>query len=91
MNNDMRGEVTDFFVVVFSACQKVLKILPASTEHSFTSHIIFHCFKPFHCCLSVILWPEEGDFPENLHHVDSVIINKRCFESFLCWDLILEC
>ena len=48
----------------------------------FTFHIIFHCFQPFHCCLSVVLWPEEGDFPKNLHRVVCVIINKRSFESF---------
>ena len=28
---------------------------------------------------NVVLWPEEGDFPENLHHVVCVIINKRYF------------
>ena len=28
------------------------------------------------------MWPEEGDFPENLHRVIYVIINKRSFESF---------
>ena len=50
----------------------------------FTAHIIFHCFHPFHCFLSVILWPEEGDFPEKLHRVVYVIINKRSFESFMC-------
>ena len=41
--------------------------------------------------LSVILWPEEGDFPQNLRRVVYVIINKRSFESFMCLDLILEC
>ena len=41
-------------------------------------------------CLSAILWPEEGDFPNNLHRVVYVIINKRSFESFMCLDLILE-
>ena len=35
-----------------------------------------------------ILWPEEGDFPENLHHlhqicIASVIINKCSFEPFV--------
>ena len=43
---------------------------------------------PFHC-LSAVLWPEEGDFPENLHPVVCVIINKRSVESFMCLDLIL--
>ena len=53
---------------------------PASIEHNhqnvsyFTSHIIFDCFEPFHCCLSLVLWPEEGDFPENLHRVVYVLI-----------------
>ena len=28
------------------------------------------------------MWPEEGDFPENVHRVVYVIINKRSFESF---------
>ena len=42
------------------------------------------------CCLSVVLWPEEGDLPENLHPVVYVIINTRSFESFVCLDLILE-
>ena len=34
------------------------------------------------------MWPEEGDFPENLHHVVFVIINKCSFESFMCLDFI---
>ena len=33
------------------------------------------------------LWPEEGDFPENLHRVVYVIINKRSFEPFMCLDI----
>ena len=39
--------------------------------------------------LSVVLRPEEGVFPENLHCVVCVIINKRSFESFMCLDLKL--
>ena len=46
--------------------------------------------EPFHCCLSVVLRPEEGDFPGNLHCVVYVNINKRSFESFMCLDLVLE-
>ena len=30
---------------------------------------IFHRFWLFICCLSVILWFDKGDFPENLHTV----------------------
>ena len=35
------------------------------------------------------MWPEEGDFPENVHRVVYVIINKRSFETFMCLDLLL--
>ena len=35
-----------------------------------------------------LLIPEEGDFPENLHRVVYVMINKRSFESFMCLDPI---
>ena len=35
------------------------------------------------------MWPEEGDFPENLRRVVYVIINKRSFESLMCLDLLL--
>ena len=51
----------------------------------FTAQEVFHCFRPFHCCLSVVLWPEKGDFPENLHRVVYVIINRRSFESLIVW------
>ena len=34
----------------------------------------------------LFLWPEEGDFPENLHRVVYVLINKRSFQSFMCLD-----
>ena len=36
------------------------------------------------------MWPEEGDFPENLHCVVYVIIDKCSFESFMCLDLTLS-
>ena len=32
------------------------------------------------------MWPDEGDFPDSLHRVVYVIINKRSFESFMCWN-----
>ena len=31
--------------------------------------VIFHRFWPFICCLSVVLWLDKGDFPENVHTV----------------------
>ena len=36
----------------------------------------------------MVLWPEEGDFPENLHRVVYVIINKHSFESLMRLDLL---
>ena len=33
--------------------------------------------------MSVVLWPEEGDLPENLYRVVCVIMNKCSFESFM--------
>ena len=33
------------------------------------------------------MWPEEGNFPENLHCVVYVIRNKHSFESFMYLDL----
>ena len=38
-----------------------------------------------------LLQAPKGDFPENVHRVVYVIINKRSFEYFICFDLILEC
>ena len=47
----------------------------------------FHRFSPFICCLSVVLWVDKADFPENLHTVcpslngrfqkETVVANKR--------------
>ena len=34
--------------------------------------------------LSVVLWPEEGDFPKSLHRAVYVTMNKRSLESFMC-------
>ena len=31
---------------------------------------------------------EEGDFPENLHRVVCVIINKRSLQSLMCFNII---
>ena len=44
---------------------------------------IFHHYWPFICRLSVVLWLDKGDFPENLHTV--CVLNKRSFESFCVW------
>ena len=55
-------------------------------------HLSYHfsLFLTLSLLFNVILWPEEQDFPENLHRVVYVLINKRSFESFRCLDLILE-
>ena len=59
------------------------------TTEDVTSHLISFslAFNRFTDVLTVVLWPEEGDFPENLHHDIYVVINKRSFESFMCLDL----
>ena len=44
----------------------------------------------FFLCVCVQCFAEVGDFPENLHRVVYVTINKRSFESFMCLDLILQ-
>ena len=43
----------------------------------------------FICCLSVALWQDKGDFPENLHTV-RLCLNKRLFELFCVWIKMLE-
>ena len=30
---------------------------------------VFHHFSPFNCCLSVVLYLDRGDYPENLQVV----------------------
>ena len=68
-------------------------ILLASTEHNNNKNKLLHFSYHFSLfltvsLLSVVLWPEEGDFHENLHRVVYVIINKRSFESFMCFYLV---
>ena len=42
----------------------------------------FHRFSPFNCCLSVVLWLDKGDYPENSHVV--FYLNKqRSFKTFM--------
>ena len=66
--------------------------ISASTEHNNEKdkllHLSYHfsLFLTFHCCLSVVSWPEEGDSPEISHRIVYVLINKRSFESFMCLD-----
>ena len=41
-------------------------------------HLIFHRFSPFNSCLSVVLWLDKRDYPENSHVVfcpNSVLLN----------------
>ena len=48
-----------------------------------------HCFSLFNCCLSVVLWLDEGDYPRNWYVV--FCPNKQLyFEPFVCLDLVLE-
>jgi len=54
----------------------------------FTAHIILSLFLTV-SQLSVVLWPEEGDFHENSHRVVYVKINKRSVESFIFINTLL--
>ena len=47
---------------------------------------IFHRFSPFNCCVSVVLWLDKGDYPDNLQVVFCPD-KSRSFESFMCLDL----
>ena len=40
---------------------------------------IFHRFWPFICCLSVVLWLDKGDSPENLHKFAFLHIWQQIF------------
>ena len=46
--------------------EQAVKTKPKQTK---SSSFIFHRFRPFICCLRVVLWLDKGDFPENLHTV----------------------
>ena len=74
----MSGEVTSLLLLTEHNNKKNISY--------FASHVIFHCSEPFHCCLSVVLWPEEGDFVENLHRVVYAIINISVLLNLLCVD-----
>ena len=39
-------------------------------------YLVFNRFNPFIFCLSVVLWLDKGDFPENVH----IRINRRSLE-----------
>ena len=43
--------------------------MTASILSSLAFHLIFHCFSPFNCCLSVVLYLDKGDYPDNLQVV----------------------
>ena len=45
--------------------EQAVKTKPKRDTFSF----MFHRFQPFICCLSVVLCPDKGDFPENVHTV----------------------
>ena len=86
MKTDMRGEVTYLLLLLCSVLARRLfhQALNTTTAKDKLLHLSFHC------CLSVVLWPEEGDFPENVHCVVYFIINKHSFESFMCFGSYLR-
>ena len=85
MKTDMRGEVTYLLLLL---CSVLARRLFHQALNTTAKDKLLHL--SFHCCLSVALWPEEGDFPENVHCVVYFIINKRSFESFMCFGSYLR-
>ena len=54
-----------------------------------TSHPIFHRFSPFNCCLSVVLYLDKRDYPENSHAVFCPY-KQHSFEPFICLKLLIS-
>ena len=85
--------MTETRVVVPTFFQALDKKTTAQTKQKkisyFVSHLIFHRFYPFNCCLSVLLELDKGDYPENMQIVCVyVIINKYSFEAFYVFDSV---
>ena len=53
----------------------------------FTSHLIFSCFSPFNCYLSVILYLDYGDYPK-MCRVCLCLINKHSVNLLCVWILL---
>ena len=94
----MGGGVTGLVTVFSDTCSccdwlldlsLLLLFLKTEPKQDKSFSFIFHLFRPFICCLSVVLWLDEGDFPENLHTV-CLCLHKRSFEPFCVLDLVLE-
>ena len=59
------------------------------TEKYLSSPKKINRFSPLNCCLSVVLYLDKGDYPNN----SCVVVcsnNQRSFEHFKCLDLVLE-
>ena len=79
VKNSERKRLTLFWLSFYSlfSVWKIVGINLPSAEQAVktqpkqdkTFSFIFHHFWPFLCCLSVILWLDKGDFPENVHTV----------------------
>ena len=52
-------------------------------------HLNFYRFSLFNYCLSVVLYIDEGDHPQN-SHVALCPNKQRYFEPFMCLDLVTE-
>ena len=75
MKNEMRSEITysfwlNYVVFLYSAWKNVKKKISY-----FATHLIFHRFSPFNCCLSVLLWLDKGDYPRKF--ADCVFVLKN--------------
>ena len=80
-----KNYATDSFLTdrLYKQHKQHIKTAQSKAEKYPTSH-----YSPCNCCLSVVLYPEKGAYPENSHVV--LCPNKqRSFEPRMCVDLIL--
>ena len=68
------------FGEILPSTEQAVKTQPKQ-DKSFS--FICHCFWPFICCLSVILWLDKGGFLKYFAYCVSVL-NKHSFETFVC-------
>ena len=57
-----------YVVFVHSAGKNVGMMIFDHDRHDNIFSSVSHC-SPFNCCLSVVLWLDKGDYPENSHVV----------------------
>ena len=66
------ADASAYFVDFLNRCLGVMSTFfkfSQEQKSGLALHLIFDCFSPFNCCLSVVLQLDKGDYLENLHVV----------------------